>query len=325
MVERSMPNAANEEATWLVDARFAPLFDEILAAVVKQYRIDADAARELLAACLAGSKLGGVVESAASAADIRRTRIFKDAAASAKRHVYHALRQYQRDANEDHESLIARLAVVDASSNSAEVSNIVRQLVDNHVSTRERLPSESEFYRFLVEQLKHVTTILDVGCGIQPLRFPFASLDALRCYAAVDSNERSVATVAAFAAATKNVTLRPIRNDLTTGWDSIVAATLGVTESAQPTIPVNQSVPEFDAAFMLKLIPVIARQSRALLPLLAQTPARRWIVTGSTTGLAKRTSIQRREQGVLKRFIADSGREIREEFTFGEEFGYVVE
>jgi hypothetical protein len=321
MVERSMSDAANDEAAWLADMRFAPLFDELLAAVVKQYRIDADAARELLAACLAGSKLGGVIENAASAADIRRTRVFKDAAAAAKRHVYHALRQYQREADEDHESLISRLAVVDARSNSAEVSDIVRQLVENHASTRERVASESEFYSFLVEQLRHVTTILDIGCGIQPLRFPFASLDALRCYAAVDSNERSIATVAAFAAATNNRALRPIRNDLTTGWELIVAATLRATEPSQPTV----SADRFDVVLMLKLIPVVARQSRALLPMLAQTPARRWIVTGSTTGLAKRTSIQRREQGVLKRFIADSGREIREEFTFGEEFGYVVE
>jgi hypothetical protein len=81
----------------------------------------------------------------------------------------------------------------------------------------------------------------------------------------------------------------------------------------------------FDIALMLKLIPVVARQSRELLSTLEQTPARRWIVTGSTTGLAKRTSILRREQTILRRFIADSGRTIREEFTFGEEFGYVVE
>ncbi|MEX2187969.1 MAG: hypothetical protein WD875_14280 [Pirellulales bacterium] len=304
------------DESWLKDARFAPLFGELLAAVVKQYRVEEAAARELLRASLAGSRLSSVVEGAISAGDIRRTRIYKGAAAEAKRHVYHALRRYRTDDGE-YDAWIARLREGGAELDRDELAAIVERLVEGHASTRERMAEQRAFNAFVAQSVGQAASLLDVGCGVQPLRFPFQELPDLRLYAAVDANRRSIDAVTAFAAAfataTGNAALRAVCSDLSGGWRPVLAE-LGMADDA-----------EFDVALMLKLVPVIARQAKELLDVLARTPARRWIVTGSTTGLAKRTSIARREQRVLLRFIADSGRRVCEEFAFGEEFGYVVE
>lgn len=300
------------EVEWLGDERFAPLLAELLAAVVKQYRVDERAARRLLCESLAGSTLGPIVVQADTASDVRRTRAYKDAASAAKRHVYHALRRYRGDDGE-YDGWIAQLREGGAGLRREEVDELLARLVDGHASTRERTAEQDAFNGFLVNAIGPVTHVLDVGCGVQPLRFPFAALPNLQCYAAVDSNRRSIDAVTAFAAATDNGILRPLCDDLSGGWPAVMAA-LGLASDTA-----------FDVALMLKLVPVVKRQAKELLATLADTPARRWIITGSTTGLAKRTSIARREAGVLRRFIDASGRAIREEFAFGEEFGYVVE
>jgi hypothetical protein len=303
------PDASELAGAWIDEPRFAPLFAELLAAVTKQYRVDEAAADQLLRESLSCSQLAAVVEKSTSPADIRRTRIYKDASAAAKGHVYHALRRYRAD-GEKQAALIARLREGGRSLSPADVAETVEQLLAGHVSTRERQADAEAFYTYLVDAIGSATSLLDIGCGIQPLMFPFKSLPNLCRYFAVDSNQQSIDAVAAFALATGNMALRAMHDNLSGGWQAILAAA---------------GQDEFDVALMLKLIPVVARQSRELIGTLAQTPARRWIVTGSTTGLAKRTSILRREQTVLRRFISDSGRTIREEFKFGEEFGYVVE
>jgi hypothetical protein len=303
------PDASGDAGSWVDDPRFAPLFAELLAAVVKQYRVDEVAADQLLRESLTSSQLAVVVEKAKSPADIRRTRIYKDASAAAKGHVYHALRRYRAD-GEQQAALIARLREGGRSLSTADVAETVDQLLAGHVSTRERRADAEAFYTYLVDAIGPATSLLDVGCGIQPLMFPFKSLPNLRRYVALDSNQQSVDAVAAFALATGNTALHAIHDNLSGGWQATLSAA---------------GQDEFDVALMLKLIPVVARHSRELISTLGQSPARRWIVTGSTTGLAKRTSILRREQTVLRRFISDSGRTIREEFKFGEEFGYVVE
>ncbi len=302
-------------AGWLKCEQFTPLLAELLATVVKQYRVEESAARELLCESLSGSGLSSVVDGAKYTGDIRRTRVYKDAAAAAKRHVYHTLRRYRAD-DDEYDAWIAQLRDGGTSMAGNELATIVSGLLAGHASTRERMANpqqERAFVSFLTRVIGRATNVLDVGCGVQPIRFPFAQFPSLTTYVAVDSNRRSIEAVAAFASATGNAALRPVYNDLSGGWRPVLDE-LGM-----------QGETSFDVALMLKLVPVVARQAKELLSVLADTPAQRWIVTGSTTSLAKRTSIERREQRVLRRFVAQSGRSVTQEFVFGEEFGFLVE
>jgi 16S rRNA (guanine(1405)-N(7))-methyltransferase len=77
-------------------------------------------------------------------------------------------------------------------------------------------------------------------------------------------------------------------------------------------------------ALIMKVVPVVCRQQRELLSVLAETPADTWLLTGSRIALAKRRSIERREKRVLEEFVSLAGRTVKHEFVVEEEFAWVV-
>jgi 16S rRNA (guanine(1405)-N(7))-methyltransferase len=301
---------------WWTEPAWSPLVDEVVAGVVARYRVDEDAARRAVADALAeAANLSAQIATKGTTPErIKRTRAFKEAVSGIRRRVYHSLRRYQDEDQQD--ALVAELMQLGVSAPSAigrdeRLAAVLDQIVAGHASTRERSPTEAAFYDALCNAIRDATSILDVGCGVQPLRFPFARFPALRTYLALDENRRSAMAVAALAAATGNDTLHARCDNLADGWNGALAAA-GVED-------------QFEAALLLKLVPVVARQQRELLDVLAQTPARRWIVSGSTTALAKRESIERRERAVVRKFLVAAGRTIRDEHVIGDEFVYIVE
>lgn len=55
-----------------------------------------------------------------------------------------------------------------------------------HSSTRERLPILDRFYPAIFECTGKPSTLLDVGCGLNPLALPWMELPAGSCYVALD-------------------------------------------------------------------------------------------------------------------------------------------
>jgi hypothetical protein len=104
----------------------------------------------------------------------------------------------------------------------------------------------------------------------------------------------------------------------------LVALPWDIRDGWKPVLAQNDGRP-FDLALLLKLVPVIARQHRELLPLLARIPAQTWLLTASRTSLTRRHSIERRERPVLRRFVESAGRSVQAEFLAGDEFAWVVE
>jgi len=81
----------------------------------------------------------------------------------------------------------------------------------------------------------------------------------------------------------------------------------------------------FALALGLKLIPVLARQERNLLPLFRDLPARRFVITGAREAMVKRRSIERRERGSLLAFADELGFEVLETFETPTELGLLLE
>jgi hypothetical protein len=75
---------------------------------------------------------------------------------------------------------------------------------------------------------------------------------------------------------------------------------------------------------MLKVIPVIQRQAHDLLPILAKLPGRYMCITASSVAMTKNVAIQRREDRVLRDFIAATGREVCATIEIPNEFGYIL-
>jgi 16S rRNA (guanine(1405)-N(7))-methyltransferase len=111
---------------------------------------------------------------------------------------------------------------------------ICREVMDSHVSTRERLPILTKFYKKLFKKLPEITSILDVACGLNPLAIPWMPLQPGTQYYAVDMYSDMIAFVQAF------MDMLPIE-----GW-----AKVSDVSAAPPIQPV-------DLALVLKSIPCL--------------------------------------------------------------------
>jgi len=74
----------------------------------------------------------------------------------------------------------------------------LREILSTHLSARERLGHNGEIYEKLFEITGKPTSMLDLGCGLNPLAFPYMKLDKDTRYYAYDLNKEDIALVKDF-------------------------------------------------------------------------------------------------------------------------------
>ncbi len=290
-------------------AGISDLIEQEVSAICKRYRADPDQTRRALYAAIARQPgLLAEVQTRGSPEEVARLGAYKAAVKAARKAVYYQLRRYRRQDDASLEALTAQLAAQIAGGAPAEaIRETRRALLGTHASTRER--DQQAFFRALFAWVEPPASVVDVGCGLQPLAYPFAE-KGCALYVAVDRDAQAIQILETFASMASPARLVALRADLA-GFDWAQVCTYGVAR--------------FDLALMLKLVPVVSRQQRDLLPLLAGAPARRVLVTGNMESLARRETIRRREDRALRGFIEMSGRRVIGHFEAPGEFGYVLE
>jgi 16S rRNA (guanine(1405)-N(7))-methyltransferase len=281
------------------------LFDELVGAladeVVRRYRIDRAAAVDAIAkSWTERPRLVAVIAASGSLDEVRRTRVYQDAAAAAKRDIYHRLRRYRSGSFE-------RLASLSAGASGEVLASRVAEIIAAHVSTAERSTHLDEFLAALTAAVGPVRSVVDVGCGVLPLVYP---LDGVDSYWALDRDRDAVGAVEDFARIRADGRLRPVVWDLADGWPRLFGG--GLPRRC-------------DVALLLKVVPVVARQSPHLLATLAAAPADLLVISGSRIAMAKRQDIERRETQVLQRFCTEYGLVERARFHTPDEICLVVE
>jgi len=275
-----------------------------------RYRVSKqDAHRALARAFTADADLAARIWARHGQEDVTRWRDYRDVVRRVRKRLYYELRRYYPP-DETADRLVAEfereLAGGAASPRSEELR---RELLSVHTSTRERAPHHEEFYEGLFELVGVPVTLLDVGCGMHPLSYPFEGAgSATRRYVALDRDERATRAVKAYAGQI--------------GQERLVAVQADLEEADWADRPLGPET--FDVALMLKLVPVLARLSRDAARRLAEVPADRILVTGSAEAMTRRQDIERRERAALRRFIDGSGRKVVGEFRAGDEFGYLA-
>ena len=89
-----------------------------------------------------------------------------------------------------------------------------------HVSTAERLPHLGEFLAALTAAAGAFETVVDAGCGVLPLLFPFDS-DAsagVREYWAMDKDQRAITALREYARVRADQRIRPLHWNIADGW-----------------------------------------------------------------------------------------------------------
>lgn len=248
--------------------------------------------------------------------DVTRLKAYRLLMKEVRKQVYYRLRQYLPE-KDSIEQLRQRLA--DALARPAAPDAIAaagRHLLQAHVSTRERLEQYPEFYDTLFRLIDPPGSILDVGCGLHPLSYPYpGGIDlgwaaaagagmALERYVAIDKQPDVIETLRVLAP-----TVAPTR---------LAAICADIAEDG--VLPDD----ECDLAFLLKLIPVLARQQRDVLPKLAALPARRMLVTATAEAMTRKRNIRKREERVLRDFVQLTGRRVLARVQVGHEFGVLL-
>jgi len=330
-------------------ALLAELAADLADQVTRRYRVDrADAASAILDGFSRQPKLLAAVETANSAADVRRTRAYRDAAVATKRGIYQQLRRYLPEPASFDDPLAA-LACLPAGAAREVLAEAILAVAAAHVSTAERLPCKDEFLAKLATIIGGAVTgsdrvavtgaggiaetgvggasgsaardgtaagaggtVVDVGCGVFPLVLPVGWLAGLgvREYWALDKDSRAQAAVAEYARIAPDRLIRPVEWNIATGWAPLLRA--GLPGSC-------------DVGLLLKVVPVVARQSPELLAVLASTPADRLLISGSRVAMAKRQDIERRELRTILRFCAAHGLRQADEFRTPDETFLLVE
>jgi 16S rRNA (guanine(1405)-N(7))-methyltransferase len=172
----------------------------------------------------------------------------------------------------------------------------------------------STFHQAFADLVGCPSTILDIGCGLYPLSYLSQAGDQRPdLYVALDKDPEAVAAVAAFAPLALPTNVVAWVADLETlNWQDVSAL-----------LPAEQ--PRYDLALLFKLVPVVYRQNRSLLPTLARLPAERVLITASAESMTRRRNISRREDRVLREFIALTGRSVVGHLHVAGEFGYLLQ
>jgi hypothetical protein len=176
---------------------------------------------------------------------------------------------------------------------------------EDHVSTKERSPYVQEFNDRLYAHLSEAEYIIDIGGGVFPLTFPFDRYTNLKKYVWIDKDVKAFDT------------LRELKIPKLVLFNGAIGE-----KPWEHYLP--PEVVQFDAALMIKLVSVINRQERALIPTLVSVPAKVLVVTAPKESMTKKENIEKREKEVLKRFIDQSGKEIFGELDVPNEFGYFL-
>lgn len=295
-----------------------PSADDLLAAlagdladdVVRRYRVSrADATTMILDEWRRRPDLVTAARSAAHVEDVRRLRVFREASVAAKKTIYNRLRRYRPEA-EVASAADAALAALPVGARGAELAGDPEAVAVGHTSTAERLPHLERFLEVLGAMLGDAGPVLDLGSGVLPAVLPTGDGHLVGSqYWALDRDRAAVDTLQDYARVRADRWLHPMRWDLTDGWRT-------AHEAGLPA--------RCDAALVLKVVPVVARRTPALLDVVATAPADRLVVSGSRVAMAKRQDIERRESRLLERFFADHDLVPRERVTTPDEILYLV-
>ncbi|MBU0495480.1 MAG: 16S rRNA methyltransferase [Chloroflexi bacterium] len=115
----------------------------------------------------------------------------KTAVKETKRKLHQVYGAYEEPV--DYHAAHTRLAVAYETRSEAEVRAVCRGLLARHASTRERLPILDEFYPPIWAVTGRPASLLDLGCGLNPLTIPWMDLAPGTRYHAFDIDADRVA------------------------------------------------------------------------------------------------------------------------------------
>jgi 16S rRNA (guanine(1405)-N(7))-methyltransferase len=213
-----------------------------------------------------------------AAGELQRATNPKQAVKATKRRLHQVYGAFE--AGIDYDEAYARLEEAYRSNAPGRIREVCRQVLASHSSTRERLPLLDEFYPAIWQVTGPPHSILDTGCGLNPLALPWMGLPHLARYIALDIDGARIDFLDHF----------------------LALAGLPPLARCQDLL-VEPPADEADVALLLKMSPSLERQQEgATLHLVGQLNAP-WVVVSYAV-----KSLGGREKGMVEQY----GRQFRQ-------------
>ncbi|HEY65119.1 MAG TPA: 16S rRNA methyltransferase [Caldilineae bacterium] len=119
------------------------------------------------------------------ARELARRRNLKEAVKATKNKLHQVAGAYM-EGRMPYASWLGELREATRSPDAEAVRDVCRRIMYYHASTRERLPILDRFYSITLSDLAPVRSVLDVGCGLNPLAIPWMPLAEGATYIAWD-------------------------------------------------------------------------------------------------------------------------------------------
>ena len=284
---------------------------DLAAAFVKDYKCSLQEAKDFFYNNLSGNKeITAIIANAASEKQLSKNATFKNFVKQHKKELYYRLRQYKGDA-ESKQALLDALQLAEKEPAASSKITLLQNLAAFHVSSQERYEENQLLYNHLSSLMDDVHSIVDAGCGVQPLFFPHERFPQVNKYVALDKDKESVNLMNGFKKSFEEQYrwLLPRAWNISEGWNAVCN---------------EHSLQTFDLALMFKLVPVVKRTSPALLQQLANIPAETIVISGVKESMVKKHDIERKERKAIDNFIKDIGRSKAGEFDLANEFFIIV-
>ena len=196
----------------------------------------------------------------------------KAATKATKRRLHQVYGAFERDW--DYDTAYQQLEEAYRQGTAPGIETACRQVMELHSSTRERLPILDRFYPAIFRITGRPSSILDAGCGLNPLALPWMDLPAGARYVALDIDAERVDFLNRYLSLTGNEPLARCQDVL----------------SHPPT-------DRADVALLLKMSPTLERQETgATLRLIEQLDAHYVVVSYAVKSLGGR------EKGMLESY-----------------------
>ena len=196
----------------------------------------------------------------------------KAATKATKRRLHQVYGAFEQDW--DYDAAYGQLEAAYRQGTDSGIEAACRQVMELHSSTRERLPNLDRFYPAIFEITGRPASILDAGCGLNPLALPWMDLPASARYVALDIDAARVKFLNRYLVLAGHEPLARCQDIL----------------SHPPT-------DRADVALLLKMSPTLERQSSgATLRLIEQLDADHIVVSYAVKSLGGR------EKGMLETY-----------------------
>ncbi len=270
--------------------------------ITKKYKISEEACNSFLLQEINKNKLLlDLLKEDKTLKQILKTKIFKDFNSKTKKAVYHNLRTYhKKEINQD--------MFNKKYENDKKQQEFIENLINSHISTKERA-LEKDYYNEIFNLISAPNSILDLGCGINPIMFNRDYPHVNATIVGIDKDKSSIALINKYASWTKNKNVTAFEWKIEDGFNSL-------EEKTEITV--------YDFCLVMKVVPVALRHNTDAWKILSEIPAKYILFTASKSSMTKNKSIEHRENKTLLNFLRKTDYEVIHTFNKNQEFGYLV-